>query len=342
MDVVELTRELVRIPSITNQEGQVSAFVRDRLRAAGWHVETQAIDPEPGGEGAPLPRLNVLATPRAGVVPKVVLTTHLDTVPPFIDLSEDPEHLYGRGTCDAKGIFAAQWVAAERLLRAGEERVALLGVVGEETDSWGAKAVKALLPTAGYIVNGEPTQLVLASGAKGILSLGLKWKGVPGHSAYPEVGHSAVHTMIDALARLVHARLPHEPQFGPTTVNVGVLEGGVAPNVIAPHAEASVLIRLGTSKDRVLAEVKRLLGEEVAVEVRSFSDPHEILVPEGMSGEVVRFGSDVPYLAAIGTCLMVGPGSIHDAHTRHEKIRKADLEAAVDLYTKIAEALLSR
>lgn len=340
MDVLELTRELIRIPSVTNDEGRVCAFVKDRLEQAGWHVAAQEVPPE--GPTPERPRLNLLATPEPDVTPKVVLTTHLDTVPPFIDLTEDEVHMYGRGTCDAKGIFAAQWVAAERLRAQGERRIALLGVVGEETDSIGAKMVERLLPRADYIVDGEPTQMTMASGAKGILSLGLTWHGVPGHSAYPEVGLSAVHTMIDGLARLVTADLPHEARFGPTTVNVGVLDGGVAPNVIAPNAKASVLIRLGADKDAVLAEVKRILGSEVSIEVRSWSQPHEILVPEGMTGEVVRFGSDVPYLAEIGTCLLVGPGSIHDAHTRQEKVRKADLHAAVDLYEQVARSLLAR
>lgn len=344
MDVVELTRELVQIPSVTNEEGKVCEHVRDRLAESGWHVSTQVVPPE--DEVSPnfkdSPRLNVLAKSRPDSTPRVVLTTHLDTVPPFIDLSEDEEHLFGRGTCDAKGIFAAQWVAAERLREGGHDDIALLGVVGEETDSLGAKMVKQLLPKADYLVNGEPTELVMASGAKGILSLALRWKGVPGHSAYPEVGLSAAHAMIQALDRLLGAELPYEERFGKTTVNVGLLSGGVAPNVIAPHAEALVMIRLGAEKEKVLSEVKHLLGEEVHLEVRSWSQPHEILVPEGLPAAIVRFGSDIPYLSEIGRCLMVGPGSIHDAHTRNEKVKKRDLQLAVELYVRVAESLLDR
>ena len=340
MDVVALTRALVGIPSITNHEGAVCRWVADRLAADGWHVERQAIAPE-GDEVPELPRENLLATPSPSTRPSVVLTTHLDTVPPHIELGEDETYLYGRGTCDAKGIFAAQWGAAEQLRAEGHEGIALLGVVGEETDSLGAKQVHELLPQADFIVDGEPTELVMASAAKGILSLGLSWKGVPGHSAYPEVGHSAVHDLVAALGRLLAAELPHETRYGPTTVNVGTLSGGVAPNVIAPHAHATVLIRLGAPKDRVLPEVERLLGPQVELEVRSWSEPHGILVPDGRPSEVVRFGSDVPYLRRIAPCLLVGPGSIHDAHTRHEKVKKADLLAARDLYAEVARGLLS-
>ena len=341
MDVVQLTRELIAIPSITNHEGTVCRFVRDRLEQQGWYVDTQEIAPE-SGEQPELPRLNILAKVRPDIVPKVVLTTHLDTVPPYIELSEDENYLYGRGTCDAKGIFAAQWVAAEQLRQAGRDDIALLGVVGEETDSRGAKEVKTLLPQAGYIVDGEPTQLTMASGAKGILSLGLKWVGKAGHSAYPEVGHSAVHAMIEALARLVAAELPFDEQFGPTTVNVGVLDGGVAPNVIAPHASATVMIRLGAKKEIVLPEVHRLLGPEVKIDLRSWSEPHSMMVPEGMEAEVVKFGSDVPYLSEIAPCMLVGPGSIHDAHTSHEKVGKDELSSSVDLYKQISLALMRK
>ena len=339
VDVIELTRTLVNIPSVTNDEGAVAAHVIQALRGQGWHVVTQPIPPE-GGAQPHLPRLNVLALSAPDVVPQVVLTTHLDTVPPFIPCTEDDESLYGRGTCDAKGIFAAQWCAAERLRAAGHGGVALLGVVGEETDSWGAKQVKAILPRAGWLVDGEPTQSKPASGAKGILALTVRAEGRPCHSAYPELGHSAVHDLVPALARLVQAELPYDPFFGPTTVNVGQISGGLAPNVLAPAAQAQVLIRLGAPAAPVLAAARAALGDAVTLEITSMADPHRIHVPEGAAGEVVRFGSDVPYLAEIGETLLVGPGSIHDAHTAHEKVGKAELVASVELFHDIAAALL--
>jgi acetylornithine deacetylase len=336
-DVVQLTRTLVRIPSLSNQETAVCDFVEHALREGGWTVRTQPVPVDEGAQPCP-GRRNILATVGDGP-PQVVLTTHLDTVPPFIDLSEDETCLWGRGTCDAKGIFAAQWVAAERL-RARGRPVALLGVVGEETESRGAKVAPELLPRADWIIDGEPTELRYAAGAKGILSLELSSPGRAAHSAYPERGDSAVHRLVTSLARLLTAELPQDPFFGPTTVNVGRIEGGVAPNVLAPAARAEVLVRLGTSAEVVLERVRSLLDPAIDIVVRSRSEPHRIhTLPDGDT-EVVRFGSDVPYLSAIGTPLLVGPGSIHDAHTRHEHVRKDDLHRAVDLYTEASEALL--
>lgn len=337
-DVLDLARELVSIPSVTGDEGGVAKLVADRLEAGGWHVIRQEVPPEaPGGPA----RYNILAIDDPKRAPDVVLTTHLDTVPPFIALTEDDEHLFGRGTCDAKGIFAAQWIALERLRASGKRGLALLGVAGEETDSAGAKMAHQILPRARFVIDGEPTDLALTSGAKGILALKLTAKGVAGHSAYPEHGVSAAHAMIRALAKLVDTKLPSLPKYGETTVNVGLLSSGLAPNVIAPAASATVLIRLGAPYEQVIGEVRRVLAPEIEIEVTSNADPLDIFVPEGREGRVVRFGSDVPYLSTIGTCLLVGPGSILDAHTSGEKIRKDDLRAAVDLYQSIAEGLFA-
>ena len=337
VDVVELTRQLVRIPSVTNHEGKIARYVADRLRDSGWIVMTQEV-PVEGDEKVELPRLNVLAT-LSNEPPKVVLTTHLDTVPPFFELEEDGEWLRGRGTCDAKGIFAAQWIAAERLRDAGMNSIALLGLVGEETHSWGAKRVSEILPRADWIVDGEPTDMTLASGAKGMLAFTARARGRACHSAFPELGFSAMHELVGALARLLKAELPYDPFYGPTTVNVGCINGGVAPNVLAPVAEALVAVRLGASVATVMDSIRDALGSTIEIEVTSHADPHRIHVPGGHRGEVVRFGSDVPYLQGIGTPLLVGPGSILDAHTAHEKVRKKDLAAAVELYSEVAWSL---
>lgn len=341
MDVVELAKQLVAIPSITGDEGRVGNWIAERLRGDGWTVTTQPVPPE-GETSSDDPRINVLARSEETGHPRVVLTTHLDTVPPHIPLSEDDVYLYGRGTCDAKGIFAAQWTAADRLRAEGKTGIALLGVAGEETDSLGAKILHEVLPKADFLIDGEPTDLDLSSGAKGILALNLTVRGIAGHSAYPESGKSATHILVHALGRLLTAELPYLEKYGATTVNVGVMHGGVASNVLAPSASAVLVIRLGAASARVLDEVQRLLGDDVEVEVTSKSEPHDIHVPDGKSGKVVRFGSDVPHLSRIGTCLLVGPGSIHDAHTSHEKVKKADLSAAVDLYYELASVLLDR
>ncbi len=338
MDVVELTKALVAIPSITGDEGRIAAWIAGRLEADGWRVTRQPVPPE-GTATTADPRINVIATSDDDA-PRVVLTTHLDTVPPFIAVTEDRDHLFGRGVCDAKGIFASQWIAAERLRAAGHRGIALVGVAGEETDSIGAKILSKALPRADFVIDGEPTDLELSSGAKGILSLSVRMTGVAGHSAYPETGRSATHALVQALSRLLMSELPYHPGFGATTANIGVLSGGVAPNVIAPSAEARLMIRLGAPSDTVLATVAELLGPDVEIEVTSKSEPHKIHVPAGRKGKIVRFGSDVPYLSSIGTPLLVGPGSIHMAHTAHERIRKDELARAVDLYQQLAITLL--
>lgn len=334
-EVVELARRLVDIPSPTGWEGRVGAFMAERLEAAGWAVARQDLPGDRDGGG----RFNVLAT-SGSAPPRLVFTTHLDTVPPPVPFREDEEHLYGRGTCDAKGILAAMWVAAERLRAEGYEGVALLGVVGEETDSIGAKRVGEILPAADWIIDGEPTELELVSAAKGVYLFRAEVEGVAAHSAYPERGDSAIHHLLEALHRLLSERLPSEERFGPTTVNVGRIEGGAAANVIAPHAAAEVIIRLGAPRAKVLPIVKELLGPKVRVEVRSESEPLEMHVPSGRRGRPVAFGSDVPYLSRLGTPLLVGPGSILDAHTDGEKVKKSDLEAAVELYVELGRRLL--
>jgi acetylornithine deacetylase len=338
MDVLERTRQLVAIPSISGDEGRVGSYVAEALEAEGWHVTRQEVPPDGDGTSRPT-RWNVLALSEPGIEPEVVFTTHLDTVPPFIDVTEDSEFLYGRGTCDAKGVFAAEWSAANLLRSQGIKRIGLLGVVSEETSSIGAKVAHEILPRAKFIIDGEPTELRMASGAKGILSLSIKAKGKAAHSAYPELGVSAVHALIHALRRVLEADYPSESQFGETTVNVGRIEGGLAPNVIAPSASAQVLIRLGAPSHAVLSVVEACLGDAFELEIRSRSEPQEIYVPGNQGGDVVRFGSDVPHLRRIGTPLLVGPGSIHDAHTSHEKIRKADLHAAVELYAELGRSL---
>jgi acetylornithine deacetylase len=339
MDVVELTKELVAIESVTLREGRVVAHLKERLTAAGWKVLTQPI--EGGDPSVPGERANILAVDDDTRPPRLVLTTHLDTVPPFIPPREDDTHVYGRGTCDAKGIFAAEWLAAEELRRRGHKGIALLGVVGEETDSIGAKRVKQILPSAGFIVDGEPTGMLMTSAAKGILSLKLTAKGVAGHSAYPERGKSATHTLISGLARVLATELPHDPAIGPTTANVGRIEGGVAPNVIAPEARAELMIRLAAPIDMVRGVVERLLGPEIEHEINTQNEPLKIYAPEGFPSAPVSFGSDVPYLSPIGTTLLVGPGSIHDAHTAGEKIGKDELRRAVDFYVALGERLLA-
>jgi acetylornithine deacetylase len=339
VDVLELARELVGIESVTHREGNVAAHVSERLEDHRWRVLQQPI---PGGDGAvKAPRCNVLALDDDLTPPVVVFTTHLDTVPPFIPPTEDDTYLYGRGTCDAKGIFAAQWLAAEALRQKGYRGLGLLGVVGEETDSIGAKRASEVLPKARFIVDGEPTNLVMTSAAKGILSMKVRTRGVAGHSAYPERGRSAIHALVTGLSRLLAAELPSEPEFGATTANIGGVRGGLAPNVIAPEAEADLMIRLGAPLERVKQRVLELLGPDFDHEIPTASEPLRIHVPDGYTGTPVAFGSDVPYLGRLGTTLLVGPGSIHDAHTRGEKISKDELQRSVAFFVELGERLFA-
>lgn len=331
-DVVTLTVDLCRIPSLLGQEEGVCAHLINLCRELGLLVTTQDVG-TPG-------RCNVLAMDPQ-VPPQVLFTTHVDTVPPFTAPQQEGDRLTGRGTCDAKGAAAAMVCAVQALRAAGETRVGLLFLVGEEGTSDGAKAAAlGFVPTVQYFVNGEPTGNKLTSAQKGTLSFRLHARGVPGHSAYPELGRSAVHSLVHTLAAVIGEAWPGSPELGETTVNVGMVEGGVASNVLAPQANAQGIFRLAVPVATVQKQLEALLPHDVTLEVMGGTDPVVFHVPDGMSGDVVRFGSDVPYLAGIGTPLMVGPGSVHDAHTDHEFVLKADLHAAVDLYQDLARRLL--
>lgn len=335
-DVIELTQALCAIPSITGDEAAVVNEVARRLHAMGAQVARQQVGDTPG-------RDNLFAT--AGAAPELVLTTHLDTVPPFLPPRLEGDRLHGRGVVDAKGIAAAMLCAFERLRAAGETRVALLFVVGEETDSDGAKAAaQGFLPKVRWFIDGEPTDGVLVSAMKGVMAFELAAEGKAAHSAYPEAGHSAVHQLVGDLSRLLEEPWPSTEEAGQTTLNVGLVEGGVAPNVLAPHAKAVCVMRTTSDADPLLARVRSLLTPSTRLSVRTKSSPQRLVTPPGLPTKVVAFGSDVPHLSPRATegPLLVGPGSILDAHTDHESIALAELRAAVDLYETLARRLLAQ
>ncbi len=265
IDPIELTRRLVDIESTTYHEGEVGAFLAEFLADEGYGVERMPVEqPEaaltPGGGGAE--RFNVYAA-MAGVTPDVVLSTHMDTVPPFFGCTEDDEFLYGRGTCDAKGIIAAQVAAAERLREAGV-KVGLLFVVGEERDSAGAKVANANPRGSRFLINGEPTDNRLALATKGALRVELRAHGRMAHSAYPELGESAIDKLVEALHDMLKMELPVEPEIGPSTLNIGLISGGRAPNVIADKAEAHLLVRTVGPSDAVMEDDTRGLSAAAA------------------------------------------------------------------------------
>jgi acetylornithine deacetylase len=335
LDPLDLTRRLVNIESLTYNEGAVGEYLDSLLRERGFMVERMEV-PQPAQSRFSGPRFNVYAS--YGEQPAVVLSTHMDTVPPFIPSSEDDEFLYGRGACDAKGIIAAQLAAVERLREAGVA-VALLLVVGEERDSAGARVANQQPKGARFLINGEPTDNRLALASKGTLRAEIRVRGKMAHSAYPELGDNAVHRLIEALHRVLAIDLPFVDGIGPSTLNIGLIEGGRAPNVISDYAVAQVMVRLvGPSEETrqaILAAVGDLAEVEFTLEI-PFIRMRQV---EGLETMVAAFTTDIPALTNWGEPLLLGPGSIHVAHTPHEKIAKRELLAAVDLYYDLAQRL---
>jgi len=324
-------REGIDIPSVTGQEGEFARFVARLLEGRGYRVQLQVVEGD---------RPNVFA--RGAREPRVVLCTHLDTVPPHVPSSEDGEAIYGRGACDAKGILFSMLEAADRLREDGVEEVGMLFTVGEELDSDGATAAAAIAPGSRYVVVGEPTDNRIASGHKGSFKFLLRATGRAAHSAYPEQGVSAIERLLDALAIVRGADWGRDERLGPATMNIGTLSGGVAANVIAPAADARVFVRVvGRAGDaeRLLREL--LAGREgVDFEPISRSDAVHCETPPGHECAPVSFGTDIPYLKGFGKPLLVGPGSIHDAHTAGERIAKREVLEAVELYRRLVAELL--
>jgi acetylornithine deacetylase len=338
LDPIRLTIELSRIESTTYQEGPVGEFLADFLAGRGWVVEKTPV-PQPEESAAPGPRWNIYAG-AAGETPDLVFSTHLDTVPPFIAPTEDADFLYGRGVSDAKGIVAAQVAAAEALRTAGF-RIGLLFVSGEERDSAGAQVANRSPKGSRFLINGEPTGNRLALASKGALRAVLKSTGKMAHSAYPELGESAVHKLVTALGKLLALDLPVVDDVGPCTLNIGQIHGGRAPNVIADHAEAQVLIRLVGDSAPVRAAVVEAAAGLAEVDFTLEIPFVRLRAVEGLPTMIAKFTTDVPQLSNWGEPLLLGPGSIHVAHTPFEKLAKRELLEAVELYIKVAKQLLA-
>lgn len=330
MNPFALTRQLIDIPSLTGDEKAVGHFLATHLETLGYNVERQLVTED---------RFNVFAT--TNEKPQIVFSTHMDTVPPFIPSSGDGENIYGRGSCDAKGIIAAQVHAAEQLRANGMNNIGLLFTVDEEMESSGAKAANdhPLARECRYLINGEPTDNRLAAGTKGSLRLIITSEGRAAHSAYPEQGDSAIEKLLDVLNDVRACDWPSSEFFGETTSNIGVVNGGRRPNVIADHARAELQIRVATD----IEQVKRMLEDAVAwrahVDYASEHDPVQLFSVAGFDSCVVRFTTDVPYLSNWGKPLLLGPGSILDAHTEHERIAKHEIERAIELYIALANKL---
>jgi acetylornithine deacetylase len=333
MNVFELTRALVDIESITENERQMGdvlfAHLSKMAAQYGGHVEL--IPVEPG-------RNNVLTW---WGEPAVTLSTHMDTVPPFFPSREDDQHIWGRGSCDTKGIIASMIFAARDLLEAGHTNLALLFVVGEERNSAGALAAAKSPRGSKFLINGEPTENKLALGSKGALRLELVSTGRMAHSAYPELGESAIEKLLDALEQARRVRLPFDKILGASTLNIGTVSGGRAPNVIADHAQAELFIRLVDSGDATLAAMKQAVDGKA--EIREVLTIPALLLGSlpGFETTVVSFTTDIPALGeSWGKPYLIGPGSIHVAHTLEERIPKAQILEAVQIYKRMVQQLL--
>ncbi len=329
MDLIALTRRLVDIESITGNEGPVGDFLHGELLRLGYEARKVPV------EGA---RHNIWASSPGHPKPAVVFSTHLDTVPPFIPSSEDADRVYGRASCDAKGIIAAQVAAAERLKQQGIH-VGLLFVVGEERDSLGAKIANEQAYGNKYLINGEPTENCLASASKGTLRVEVIAKGRMAHSAYPELGESAIDKLLEALNRLRGVKLPTVEGIGPSTVNIGVIEGGRAPNVVPDHARAKLLYRLVGSSDQLRKDIVAEVGDLAEVKFTLEIPFLRLQTIDGLPTMVAAFTTDIPALSNWGQPLLIGPGSIHVAHTEGEYVEKKQLSDAVELYCSIAKRL---
>ena len=304
--------------------------MKSHLESLGYSVEMQEVK-----KG----RSNIIAT--TGAPPRIVLSTHMDTVPPHIMSREDDDFIYGRGACDAKGIIAAQILAAERLRANGFNEIGLLFTVDEELTSEGARVANEhpLAKECRYLINGEPTDNRLATGTKGALGVVVKTTGRAAHSAYPEQGDSAIEKLLDVLANIRACRWPTDPVFHETTCNIGVINGGTRPNVIPAEASANLQIRLVTEAAAVKHILEAAVAGRATLEYTSAHNPVRLHSVEGFEECVVRFTTDVPYLTNWGKPLLLGPGSILDAHTDGERVAKSELLRAVELYVKLVEAL---
>jgi acetylornithine deacetylase len=339
VDPIALARQLIDIDSTTGREGEAARVLAAFLRNRGYSVLEQPIEHGFAAlPGASTERINVIA---AVGEPSVVFSTHIDCVPPFFPSRMQDGLLYGRGSCDAKGILAAQVAAAERIRARGDTRVGLVFVAGEERGSEGALAANRIASRSRYLINGEPTDNRLGAATRGVYRVRLTTKGIAAHSGYPLLGRSAIESLIDILVALRDAPWPEDSVLGRTHYTVGLIAGGVAPNVVPADASAELLFRTVGSHD----EVRQVLGDVLAgrAEVEEVLEvpPVHLNTRDGFESAVFAYTTDIPLLSNWGTPLLLGPGSIDVAHTDEEHVRVEELLTAVVLYDRLASALLA-
>jgi acetylornithine deacetylase len=334
MDVFAITRAMIDINSITPNEEEIGDWLYDYVRplAERYDGKIEKVEVEPG-------RNNVWAW---WGTPEVVFSTHMDTVPPFIASREDDEFVYGRGACDTHGICAAMLKALESLLEEGVRNVGILLVIGEEVDGRGAHfANQSPPPGVRYLINGEPTENKLALGSKGSLRLEIVANGKAAHSAYPELGDSAIEKLLDNLQSLRKVKWPVHKTLGPSTLNIGVLSGGPAANIIADHAAASVVIRVVDDLEELKRIVFGAFDDRVTATIATETPAIHMDPIEGFETSIVKYTTDIPKLTNWGKPLLLGPGTIHVAHTLDERVSKKEVLEAVDLYARLVKQLKS-
>jgi acetylornithine deacetylase len=332
-DPLALARQLIDIPSTTGDESAHAEFLDRELRRLGFTTRRQEVTES---------RFNLFAS--AGGHPRVVINSHLDTVPPWFASREDEENIYGRGACDTKGVIAAMVAAGEKLLGNDVRDFAFLFVIGEETDSIGAKSANVAFRDLGseYVIVGEPTGSKFARASKGALTCIVRFDGIAAHSAYPHLGDSAINKMVRAIAEINATDWGRDDNLGETTVNVGVVRGGEKPNIIAAKAECEMIFRLVSTPEDIRARLEPILAKNGGTITWTHGNPPQhMLVPDGAESVVVAFNTDVPHLGALGKPLLFGPGSILDAHGANEKIGKRELLDAVETYYKTVTGLLN-
>jgi acetylornithine deacetylase len=334
MNLFELTRALVDIESTTNREQNVADFLFAQLSmlAARTSGRLERMEAEPH-------RDNIFAS---WGEPIVTLSTHMDTVPPFFPSLEDGEFIWGRGSCDAKGIIAAMMAAVEKLLGSGVTNLGLLFVVGEERNSAGAKVAAVNPRGARFLINGEPTENQLALGSKGALRFEVTAQGKLAHSAYPELGHSAIHSLLDTLRAIRSIPLPEDPLLGACTLNIGTISGGRAPNVVADHAQAEIMFRTVGDPAEIRQSVQAAAAGRAEAREVLHTPALRLASFDGLPTTVVAFATDIPTFNGVwGQPFLIGPGSIHLAHTAEERIPKKQLADAVEIYARMARQLLA-
>ena len=329
MKLFDLIRQLIEIESISGNEQQIAEFIYGYLNGLGFSVEFQDVCDR---------RKNIYA--RIGN-PQVVLSTHMDTVGPFTGYSEDEKFIYGRGSCDAKGIMASQIASAERLLKNGCKDFGLLFVVDEEEISLGAVEANKIPNHCKYLINGEPTTNKMAVGSKGSLRFKIITKGKAAHSAYPEMGESAIEKLLDILSDIQNLPFPDHETLGKTLINIGTIKGGIQANVVPPDAEALFLMRIVTSVGEIKSLIEKAVNGRGNIEFLSNNEPVFTHVLEGYESMVAAFTTDILKLNNWGKPILFGPGDILDAHTDHEKVSKKQLVDAVDMYESLVIKLLA-